>query len=725
MSKSLVTKATSDTRDPCQGYHLRELAEATKRSIDEAQTIEDALVKQLKRNKPNVKRKALKVVKYISEHGSPNFKRGFQRHSQILRECAQYRGPPDPVYGDSPYEEVRKAAKEALDALFRTLNAESENELRSRIKGMGSGPMESMGSTSSNGSYAVTGYGGGSSSSKSSSNDTSITKTMWNYTFGKKEEPKDRFENNRNTYGGPRSQSSQGYTVSSTLDSSTGDRNGNRKRGAPGGVWGTPQTTSTTLSTSNNFSSSSSTTYGPTTTKTETTSSVGGKINSTATTGEYEQQIVDAATRSTGITVKMAPKELNKFVQQYQGLDQDTVAELLAEKMESETWQVQLKALYLTEAVLKSGYGSDLIEFMKGNQDLIEDLLKANKRQVRQKAKDVGKLLGMKMGKAPTKTKPVTSVPAPPIQQQDTSLLDFGATQAAPQQAKETDMFGGLNMSKSDPAASQTADMFGGLNLGTGQESTDIFGTTSTTVTSQPAQPAQAPADNLFAGLTTGGQSDSLLTSNPAPAPATASTDDFLTSLTQPAQPTSQNTTSSSFDFLNNMSSAPVQNNSSMFNTTQQPSTGFSMGSTNPTGTGFGFASQPQQQQQQGFGFMQPSAQQQKPMQGFMQPQQQMGFGSMQQQQQPMGFGSMQQQQQPMGFGSMQQQPMGFGSMQQQPMGFGVQSQPQGGFGMQMPAQPRAGGIDHFSTLMQQKRTPVKTQQQRGGKDAFADLVKF
>ena len=61
----------------------------TKQSIDEAQTIEDALVRRLKRDKPNVKRKALKCIKYIAEHGSNNFRMAFQRHSQLIRDCAR------------------------------------------------------------------------------------------------------------------------------------------------------------------------------------------------------------------------------------------------------------------------------------------------------------------------------------------------------------------------------------------------------------------------------------------------------------------------------------------------------------------------------------------------------------------------------------------------------------------------------------------------------------
>ena len=35
-----------------------------------------------------------------------------------IKEALQFRGPPDPVRGDEPYERVRAAAKEALDAVY-------------------------------------------------------------------------------------------------------------------------------------------------------------------------------------------------------------------------------------------------------------------------------------------------------------------------------------------------------------------------------------------------------------------------------------------------------------------------------------------------------------------------------------------------------------------------------------------------------------------------------
>lgn len=39
---------------------------------------------------------------------------------QAVRDCLQYRGPPDPLKGEAPYQMVREAAKETLEAIYET-----------------------------------------------------------------------------------------------------------------------------------------------------------------------------------------------------------------------------------------------------------------------------------------------------------------------------------------------------------------------------------------------------------------------------------------------------------------------------------------------------------------------------------------------------------------------------------------------------------------------------
>jgi hypothetical protein len=75
------------------------------------------------KNNHNVKYKCLKVISKTC--GSPYLRGQFKRclsqdpsAMTAIKEALQFRGPPDPVRGDEPYERVRTAAKEALDAVY-------------------------------------------------------------------------------------------------------------------------------------------------------------------------------------------------------------------------------------------------------------------------------------------------------------------------------------------------------------------------------------------------------------------------------------------------------------------------------------------------------------------------------------------------------------------------------------------------------------------------------
>merc|ERR1719391_1842086 len=107
-------------------------------SIAECQTIEDLIVKKLSKNKPYIKYKALRIVKYLCETGSPNWRRAWQRNTDKLRDAQQFRGPADPIYGDAPYQQVRKAAKDAMQAAFQQSTIDSSH-IKNRIKGMDGG----------------------------------------------------------------------------------------------------------------------------------------------------------------------------------------------------------------------------------------------------------------------------------------------------------------------------------------------------------------------------------------------------------------------------------------------------------------------------------------------------------------------------------------------------------------------------------------------------------
>jgi hypothetical protein len=87
------------------------------------QEIAKYLTARLQKNNPNVKYKCLKVISKtcVSPYLKGQFKRCLAQDPAsmaAIKESLQFRGPPDPVRGDQPYEKVRTAAKEALDAVY-------------------------------------------------------------------------------------------------------------------------------------------------------------------------------------------------------------------------------------------------------------------------------------------------------------------------------------------------------------------------------------------------------------------------------------------------------------------------------------------------------------------------------------------------------------------------------------------------------------------------------
>jgi hypothetical protein len=53
----------------------------------------------------------LKIIIYLIRNGHPNFRQYFRRNDGHLKLAVMYNGPPDPLLGTSPYENVRKTAQ--------------------------------------------------------------------------------------------------------------------------------------------------------------------------------------------------------------------------------------------------------------------------------------------------------------------------------------------------------------------------------------------------------------------------------------------------------------------------------------------------------------------------------------------------------------------------------------------------------------------------------------
>lgn len=128
---------------------------------------------KLKKTEASVKWKTLLVMKQVSKSGRMEFRRHLARHTDVVKACLQFRGPPDPLRGDEPYRKVHTAAKEALEAILDTsAPAHSAATAARTMASLSSGPASparpgAAGGGAASWDQAARALGGGSSSSGS------------------------------------------------------------------------------------------------------------------------------------------------------------------------------------------------------------------------------------------------------------------------------------------------------------------------------------------------------------------------------------------------------------------------------------------------------------------------------------------------------------------------------------------------------------------------------
>ncbi|KAK3091703.1 hypothetical protein FSP39_022009, partial [Pinctada imbricata] len=124
---STILKATSDDDAPIPGYLYQEVNNITLESDGYCHSTLEYLVDRLNKPSCHVKFKVLKIMKYVVENGSPNFRLGLLKLSKGIAEATKFSGPPDPLHGNVPYQVVRKTAKELSQLLFDTEDKSDRN----------------------------------------------------------------------------------------------------------------------------------------------------------------------------------------------------------------------------------------------------------------------------------------------------------------------------------------------------------------------------------------------------------------------------------------------------------------------------------------------------------------------------------------------------------------------------------------------------------------------
>ncbi|KAG7347825.1 ENTH domain containing protein [Nitzschia inconspicua] len=124
MDRQLLARATENSDAPTPGYMYLDIAKNAASNPQTCSEIAKYLTGRLaSKNNSNIKYKCLKVIAKtaVSPYLRGQFKRCLAQDPQsmaAIKDATQFRGPPDPVRGDEPYEKVRNAAKEALDAVY-------------------------------------------------------------------------------------------------------------------------------------------------------------------------------------------------------------------------------------------------------------------------------------------------------------------------------------------------------------------------------------------------------------------------------------------------------------------------------------------------------------------------------------------------------------------------------------------------------------------------------
>lgn len=89
-------------------------------STDTCMKILELLCAKMEDPSPVVKYKALSVVKQVLQKGNNAFSRELGRKQAIIRDCLNFRGPPDPLRGDAPYAQVRELAQQVINMVYDT-----------------------------------------------------------------------------------------------------------------------------------------------------------------------------------------------------------------------------------------------------------------------------------------------------------------------------------------------------------------------------------------------------------------------------------------------------------------------------------------------------------------------------------------------------------------------------------------------------------------------------
>jgi len=526
-NRSMLARATDGTEAPTPGYLYLDIAKNAGSSPMVAQEVAQYLTRRLStKQNPNVKHKCLKV---IAKTASSSITRGqFQRMLAqdapavaIIKECLQFRGPPDPARGDEPYQKVRTAAKEALDAIYSDAPTSTQSQIPTGnmggggggipsanygggISGGGGGPrrMEGIGNPMfqdprmqkgppdtmdvlreagrtiknmiedplasrvqtgppshghSGGGGGMQGFGGGGFSPPGRSELSQNTGGAWNMASNR---GSNAITGNMDSYHQQKQAQKQAFGWASKNASGA-----SVSSGGVGGSWGATAA-ATTTSSNRGMSVATAARQHPVGYGGSTNSGMGGTASAD---GQYERNLILELCPPGGVKAEPPSDKLLRFQQAIPSLNPDLVCPALLDCLEDgQPWIMRGKALCVMRTCIEFGIGQDgtnkYADFFFECRGEVEPLVNHNRPAIREPAKQILQLLGIATPVSPSKASTRSAVAAAPVAP-PADLLDFTDTTAtaaaaapAPPPAPSTSGGGG--------------SLFGGLKMQSSKEET-------------------------------------------------------------------------------------------------------------------------------------------------------------------------------------------------------------------------------------------------------------
>ncbi|KAK2406202.1 protein MODIFIED TRANSPORT TO THE VACUOLE [Trifolium repens] len=486
----LIDSATSDEDKVTPVYKLEEICELLRSShVSIVKEVSDFVLKRLDHKSPIVKQKALRLIKYAVGKSGAEFRREMQRHSVAIRQLLHYKGQLDPLKGDALNKAVRDTAQEAVSAIFSEDNSNNNNnikvaapsqDLNRRIQGFGNTNYEPPSDDKKSFISEVVGIG-----------SASIKQGIHNLTQG---HSLMKNETGSGSYKSPNLQRSL------TNESELGDRYVPvAYRSETQSSFGLPK----------NQSSGS---WNQDSRVTKMDISNGESSGNSSETKTREDRLLETIVTSGGVRLQPSRDAIQAFLTEAAKLDALALSHALELKLQSPIWQVRMKAVCVLESVLRKKddeHFSYVASYFTENNDVVQKCSESPQASLREKAIKVLGLLGGGQPNSSAINSEKAVKTERPVVAELPDLIDTGYSNDNTTNTTNEQSIGNLTSS-----APLVDDLFGDISSSIGathelKNDDDPFADVSFH-----SGESKEQADDLFSGMTVGGDKQSDLASH-------------------------------------------------------------------------------------------------------------------------------------------------------------------------------------------------------------------